>query len=515
MAETSDTGPPHAGEATRPSWLVARNAAVRSGGEILAKLASVAFFVAIARELGKGGFGDFTFALSLTTVLVLLSGFGTETLITREVARDPSRVHHYLSNVTAVKVTTSFLLLLVAAAIVNIGGYPLDARLAVYFVGIGVAIENFGRTWHAVFQAYQRMEFISLSLIAQRLVTAVAGIAVLSAGGGLVEVSLVFAGGAVIGLLAATIPLRRYIVRPRVAFDRREWLPVIKAGMPIGLSILLFTALLRVDATMLSFLSGGNNQLVGIYGAAFRLVEATMFLSWSIGAAMLPWLARHRTDRASGLASGYELGLMTTTAVLLPIGLGFTLLAPSLINLLYGHGFAGAVTPLRLLGPLTCLYGINYFAGTALVARDRAGEFTRILAVVVAQNVVFNLVLIPLYGADGAALNATLSGVLLAVLGLWHARQAFGRINLMRAFGGPLVGGAAMAAVILPANMPLLPAVLAGGVAYVAGLLAFERLVFSEDVRMFVHLFRVRGRPSGPPGTPRPEPGPPGIGFDT
>lgn len=240
-----------------------------------------------------------------------------------------------------------------------------------------------------------------------------------------------------------------------------------------------------------------------------------MFLSWSIGAAMLPWLARHRTDRESGLASGYELGLMTTTAVLLPIGLGFTLLAPSLINLLYGQGFADAATPLRLLGPLTCLYGINYFAGTALVARDRAGEFTRILAVVVVQNLVFNLVLIPLYAADGAAINATLSGVLLAVLGLWHARRAFGPINLMRAFAGPLVGGAAMAAVILPANMPLVPAALAGGIAYIAALVAFERLVFSEDVRMFVHLFRVRGRASGPPEAPRPEPGPPGIGFDT
>src|SRR3712207_6855227 len=48
--------------------LVARNAAFRSGGEVVAKLASVAFYVAMARALGETGFGDFQFALALTTV---------------------------------------------------------------------------------------------------------------------------------------------------------------------------------------------------------------------------------------------------------------------------------------------------------------------------------------------------------------------------------------------------------------------------------------------------------------
>jgi hypothetical protein len=99
------------------------------------------------------------------------------------VARDHGRVHGYLANVAAVKLVLSIALLLVAAAIVNLGGWPADARAAVYIVGLGVAIENLGRTWHSVFQALERMEFISISLILQRVVTAAAGIAALAAGG--------------------------------------------------------------------------------------------------------------------------------------------------------------------------------------------------------------------------------------------------------------------------------------------------------------------------------------------
>ena len=47
--------------------------------------------MAIARELGDEGFGDFMFALSFTTVLMLASGFGTEgSLLARWPASAPA-----------------------------------------------------------------------------------------------------------------------------------------------------------------------------------------------------------------------------------------------------------------------------------------------------------------------------------------------------------------------------------------------------------------------------------------
>jgi O-antigen/teichoic acid export membrane protein len=203
---------------------IARNAAMRAGGEAIAKVASLAFFIVMARELGDAGFGDFMFALSLSTVLMLASGFGTEDLLAREVARDHGRVHGYLANVAAVKAALSVVLLLVAALIVNLGDWPADARAAVYIVGVGVALENLGRTWHSVFTAYERLEMISISLVVQRVLTATVGIAVLLAGGGVIAVSVVFTAGAFVGLLVATQVLRRFVVATRWEVDRSRWL---------------------------------------------------------------------------------------------------------------------------------------------------------------------------------------------------------------------------------------------------------------------------------------------------
>ena len=78
-------------------------------------------------------------------------------------ARERSRLDGYLTNAIAVKLLTSIALLGFAAAFVNVAGYSADVRAAVYLIGAGVMIENLGRTWYSVLQAYERMELVSIS----------------------------------------------------------------------------------------------------------------------------------------------------------------------------------------------------------------------------------------------------------------------------------------------------------------------------------------------------------------
>ena len=459
---------------------VAHNAVARAIGEIIAKLASVAFFVAVARELGEESFGDFMFALSFTTVLLLASGFGTEELVAREVARDRSRLDEYLSNTMVVKLGTSIALLAFAAAFVNVAGYPEQTRAAVYVIGAGVAIENLGRTWGSVFQACERLDLFAVSIIVQRTVTAIAGIAVLARGGDLIDVAFVFLAGSVLGFVVAALVLRRYVARPHLSIQRSQWWPLIKVGAPIGLVTLVLTVLVKLDMVLISFLSGGSNREVGFYGAAFRLVEATMFISWSFTAAFLPWAARRGEDPAR-LAEGYELGLKALTAVLLPIGVTFAILADPLVNLFYGDQYEAAVAPLRWLGVMTVFYGINLLAAIVLVARDRPLDFARICGVVVAINLALNLALIPPLGATGAALAAAASSIVLAVLGIRRIASLTGRLNMVRAFAGPVLAGAVMAGAMLASPLPFVPTAVLGVVLYAVVLLVVERRVHPDD----------------------------------
>lgn len=466
------------------SGRVARNAAVRTFGEVVAKGASVVFFVVMARKLGERGFGDFMFALSFMTVLLVASGFGTEDLLAREVSRRRDRVHDYLSNVVAVKAVTTVAIFAIAVAIVNIADYSSDVRLTVYLVGAGVALENFGRTWGSVFQAFERQEFISAVLILQRVLTAAVGIAILLSGGGLVAASVVFLAGAFVAFVVGAWALPRFVVRPRIAIDRSRWWPLIKAGFPIGLSALLFSVLIRFDQTLLSFLAEGGNREVGFYAAAFRLIEATLFVSWSFNAAMLPWLSRHKSTTGGEVARGYEFGLKVLTAVLLPVALLFALLAGPLIDLLYGERFADAVPSLQLLGTMTVFFGINQFAGSVLIARDRPGLFSKLLLGITVLNVGLNVALIPTLGATGAATSALVSGAVLAAAGMVVLHRLLGGTNLVRSFASPLVAGGAMAAVIVLSGLPAVPAAVLGSLAYVGVLVSVERLAHPQDLEL-------------------------------
>ena len=445
-------------------------------GEIVAKLASLAFFVVMARELGARGFGEFQFALALTGALIYLAGFGTDQLLAREVARDRGLAGRLLADAAAVKVLGGVLML---GASVLIAAASSDALAAVAIVGAGALLEVLSKSWHSIFLGYERLELVSATLIVQRGLTAAVGIPVLLAGGGLVAAATVYAGGAAIAVLVCELLLRRLGVR-RARLDASGWLPVMRAGVPIGVVSLLMIVLLRLDVTMLSFLT--DAATVGVYAVAFRLVEATQFMGGAMAMAMLPWLARAGAE----LTRGFALGLKAVNALLLPIGLALTLFAEPVIDLLYGREFERSVVPLQILGLMTLLYGINAYASVSLVARYRPLVYGRLLVPVIALNVVLNLILIPAEGANGAAAAALASGALLAALALWQARAVLGPADLVGAFGGPVLGGLAMAALVLALDAPWVVELVLGGVVYGVVLAAFEWLARREDARVYL-----------------------------
>ena len=99
----------------------------RSSGEAVGKLASLVFFVVIARHLGEEQFGDFVFGMSLSTVLLLLAGLGMQEMIGRELAKDPRRADDLLWNVIVIKALMMAGLLVVIGAVVALQGRSLES----------------------------------------------------------------------------------------------------------------------------------------------------------------------------------------------------------------------------------------------------------------------------------------------------------------------------------------------------------------------------------------------------
>jgi O-antigen/teichoic acid export membrane protein len=453
---------------------------VNTGYRLLAdvggKVGSVVLFIVIGRKLGDGAFGVFTFAYALVALLTSLADFGQDKVLTREVSRRPEVLDRYFFNTLALKLVLAVPILAAGTGVLALLGRDGQTLAVVALLGAAVLVDLLTSTLYATFQAFERLEYVPVALISERFATAAAGIALLFAGAGVVGVSAVFLGGALLALAIASRLLVRHVVRPRFVLDPSLAGPLMRAAAPIGLAGIAGVVLFRVDTVMLAAFK--PDSVVGNYGAAYRLFESTLFLSWAVGAAAYPVYSRRRGAAVAGV---YERSLKLVVALTLPFAVGAAVLGDQVVHVLYGSDFETAGKALQLLSPAIVLFGVSYLAGYLLVSQDRPGVMTALYSVVALENILANLVLIPVWSLYGAAVGTSISELLAATALVWAARRAGGTLSAARAFAGPACAAGAAALAMLALRDEVAAAITGGAVAYAAVLFAFERLVFPGD----------------------------------
>ena len=421
--------------------------------------------------------------------MTALGGFGQDIVLIREVARDRSRLHDYFLNTLLLKSVLAVPALLVSSAVAFAVGLDTETRWVVLLLGLAVVAELLTMTCIAVFQAYERLVYMPIVLIAQRGATAAVGIAAVLLGAGVVGVSAVYAAISAAAFVLATAILYRRVARPRLRVNVRLWVSLMRVAVPIGLAGVFGTVLFRVDTAILAWFE--SKAVVGDYGAAFRLFEATLFVSWSVGTAVYPVLSR--LDPAGPEPSAvFDRSLKLAVAATLPIAVVAAILGQPLVELVYGPEFDGAGPALVLLAPAIVAYPVAHLAGVLLYARDRQVAMVVVHGLAALANVIVNVALIAAFSLEGAAAATSLTWLALAATLTALAVRASGSLDVRRIAAGPAVAAAA-AAVVMALLRDVLPAaVVASAAAYLVVLLAYERRANPDDARLLTDFVRRR-----------------------
>jgi O-antigen/teichoic acid export membrane protein len=474
---TALAGPVESGHVTTSRILA--NTLWRAVAEIGSKLATLALVVVMARKLGDAAFGVFTFGFAFATLVTALGGFGQDIVLIREVARDRSQLHRYFFNTLLLKSALAVPALLVSSAAAYALGVEEETRWVVLLLGLAVVADLLTLTCLAVFQAFEQLVYMPVVMITQRAVTAAVGIAALVAGAGVVAVSAIYAGAAILAFGLALVLLFGRIGRPRTSIDPGFWWPLMRVAAPIGVAGVLGTILFRVDTAILA--SFESEDVVGEYGAAFRLFEATLFISWSAGTAVYPVLSRLTPATHPPLGSVFDRSLKLVVALTLPIAVAAAVLGEPLVELVYGTGFEQAGGALVLLAPAIAFYPVAHVASVLLYARDRQMAMVGVFGIGAAANVVSNVLLIAAFSLDGAAIATSLTWLALAAVLVVLAARTSGRIAVARIAGGAAVAATASGVVMAGVRGEAVAALLAGTVVYLAVLVAYERRFYPED----------------------------------
>lgn len=468
------------------------NTVYRAVADLGSKFASVALYVVMARELGESQFGVFTFGLAVATLVTALGGFGQDAILVREVARDHKRIDHYFANTLTLKLVLSLPVLVLALAVASVAGVAQDTRTVIALLAVAIVAELLITTCFAVYQAYERLVYLPVVLITQRIVIAVSGIAALLLGADVVVVSAVYLGGALFALVLALVLVFRRVVRPRLEVNVDFWWPLMRMAAPVGLAGVFGTVLFRVDTAILAWFE--TPDVVGNYGAAYRLFEAAFFVSWAVGTAVYPVFSRLSLTSEPPVRVVFDGALKLVLALMLPLAVGGVILGRPLVELIYGADYDRAGGALLILSPAIAFHGLAHVAALLLVSQNRQVVLAVVQGVVAALNIALNFLLIPWLSLEGAALSALVSQVLLTLLFLGYATRSAGGLDPVRVFGGPLLASVLSAIAMVVLRDELLPAIAAGGGVYIVALALFERTAYPDDAKAIRDFLR-RGPP--------------------
>ncbi|MDQ3275733.1 MAG: flippase [Actinomycetota bacterium] len=477
-------------EAERTGERVAKNTLLRAIGEMLGKLASLLLFAVLAREVGVSDVGAFVFAFAWVQVTMMPIGLGFERYILRAIALDRSKVDELFFNVLYLKALRALPVAALSFAAVGLLGYDAQTRTAVYVLTVGQVLDSMARTLFAVFNAFERGSLIAATVVVQRYLAAGMGLVALALGGGVVSVCVTFTVGTGIGLAWGLVGMRRSIGLPRFSLPAEARTTLRRMSRGYGVQDILGILLARLDAVMLSLLA--SQAAVGRYGAAYRLLESTFFLTSAVNGAFAAMFAYLGRDTEPTVGAVFARSIKLSLSALVPCAVALGVLAEPLSRAFFGAQLEGAAGPLRLLAPAVVMLGLVTLASSLLLGRREPALLVRIAAAAVGLNIALNLAFIPLWQERGAAAAMLVTGTLFAAVLLAYSIREAGTVRLGAMWGGPLVAGAVMAAVMLALSGNMLAAVPAGVAAYLGVLFAVERALNPGDVEFILSMVRRR-----------------------
>jgi O-antigen/teichoic acid export membrane protein len=386
----------------------------------LGLLASVVSGVVLARVLGAEGRGAVSAVLVGPALTTVVFAMGCSPAAAYHFARHPRDGARLFSTWLALLAPLTLIgaVALYAVLPVLLGAQSAStvsiARWAVLAVPIGPLSELVDGMLLGDhdFRAYNLLNFAQLALLAGGYAL-LASIGSLSVVGALIVNAI--SGGLCLIVGGARVLRRVGFARPNLELARSTfWYGLRAHGTNTGA-----VANERLDLLLVPAFVGAAS--VGLYSVASSISWIVISLAGACYALVLPVAVRQGADGHRAVLASLWATLLLATL----LALGLLVGAGTAIRVVYGAGFAGALTPLLVLLPGSVLYAGTRVLWSGLYALERPGVAALAQIPGVLITLVGLAVLLPRIGIDGAALVSSVAyTVLFAVSLLLYRRTA-------------------------------------------------------------------------------------------
>lgn len=413
-----------------------KNTSYLISAQILGKGLSFFYSLYLVKVLSIESFGLYSVALSYLSIVSAISDFGISRFLTREISKGVEHSNSLLFSVIILRSTAvcvTFMLFAVFFSLFDNNYSRINLSLLAI---LAVIPQSVALTLDALFVAIQKISISAFGIVILTITTMTSGYIFLSHGfreDGAILAVLVGQLVSAIFFGVVLIKLKRKDFK-RSHFDFKLLKGILRGALPYGVLGIIGLISFKVDTLMISYFRGDYET--GIYGAAYRFLEATTFIPASVSVAFFPVIAKLFVEGEAGGAQLKSIKKIYFKSMLLMIVLGvltavgFIFVLPIFIEL-YFPKYLLSIVIIKILALAIPFIFLHIPSGQVLLSTDK---YFKHLFIIYLSLLIINLVLystyIPIFGYIAAAWVTVFSeGLTFVVFFSFINFKVFGQYN--------------------------------------------------------------------------------------
>lgn len=388
---------------------LARKIVDYGSGEVVGRVCSVATLLILAHKFGVIFVGVYALAQGMVQYSYPLIDFGLRHVGARMVAKHPEAGDEIVRQVQRRRLGMVGVLLPVLLVYAACAKLPPSSKVFLFVYSAVGALYAMSLDWAAWGKENLRLASFGRAVVPASILLS------LLLGWHSDYVLWWLVTGNLVGNAIQAVIFRSWWKRHKPQQPREISLDIIRDSLAwrrtsvMGVAWFCTMAFNSIDMLMLGVMA--NPRQVGLYSAAYRILNQVLYTYYFMTSVLYPYLARQEKSQRRRmlqpriLVTLVGLGIVVATVV--------TVVRRPVMEVLFGPDFLPATILLMLLAWAIPLDFLTSYLANAYIAWGMEKKILLCTAIAAGTNVVLNLIWIPVYGAKAAAVNTLVSYVVL------------------------------------------------------------------------------------------------------
>lgn len=359
-----------------------------------------------ARVLLPEGIGAINFLSSIINYIVLLTSLGIPLYAVKEIAKYQDNKSLRDKNAIEIIILSTVLCLLGYIVVWLLAEFvtEIHRQSTLFFVlSLTIIFNSIGVNWF--YQGIEDFKFITIRAIIIRTLSALCLFLFVKSSGDLIIYGIITVGSTVGNNIINFVHLRKHIDYKNINIKNLQVFKHLKPALHIFILNLIISLYIQLNSIMLGFMQGDED--VGYFTAGTRITHIGLTIISSIGTVLLPrGTSLLQNKDFTGFASIIGKSARLTVALSFPMIVGLIILATPITMIFCGPDYVASIPVLYLNAPVILLIGLTNVMGIqVLYPRNQVNLVIWSVTGGAMTNIILNILLIPLYGATGAAIS--------------------------------------------------------------------------------------------------------------